>query len=190
MSSYFTYLLPVFLLALPEFDVPESAVTPGVAPEPSFAYLQTIIFYLLCFVAVLFLASKVTHWLGRRVGGSSGRHLRLVETLSFGPNRTLHLISVGQQLFLVAVADRSVTMLAEISDPHVLAELQAEAALRVTEQEQVKVGNNFADHLKRLLERGFDSKGRLEQQRTATSKQRIEERLMAIRTNRGRKTDE
>lgn len=189
MSNYYYLILPGFLMPLTELDIPASTVPTEVVPDHSFAYLPTIVFYLLCFVAVLFLASKVTQWLGRKVGGSSGRHLRLVETLSFGPNRTLHLISVGQQLFLVAVADRSMTMLAEIKDPQVLAELQAEAASRDTEQDEAKSSTDFANHLKRLLDRGKD-KGPLEHREMATSKQRIEERLMAIRNNRGQKGDE
>jgi flagellar protein FliO/FliZ len=188
MSSHFYLILPGFLMPLTEWEVPASTVPPEATPDHSFAYLPTIIFYLLCFVAVLFLASLVTRWLGRKVGGGSGRHLRLVETLPLGPNRTLHLVSVGQQLFLVAVADRNVTMLAEISDSQLLAALQVEAALREAEKEQAKGSNDFASHLKRILERGKD-KERLDDQKTATAKQRIEERLMAIRTNRGQKGD-
>jgi hypothetical protein len=79
-------------------------------------------------------------------------------------------------------------MLAEISDSQLLAALQVEAALREAEKEQAKGSNDFASHLKRILERGKD-KERLDDQKTATAKQRIEERLMAIRTNRGQKGD-
>jgi len=158
------------------------------APARDFTYFQ-LLFYLLCFVVVLFLAFKVTRWLGGKVVGRSGHHLRLVETLYLGPNRSLHLVLVGRQLFLVAAVERNLTLLTEIKDVDLVRTLHEQTALPPTEPGR-EGAKNFADYLKRLLDGGATQKESSASPEVLNSAQRIEERLMKLRNHRGQKTDE
>ena len=180
------YSLLGFFIPLAGFDSETISVPQEVAPETEFSYLQ-IISYLLCFLLVLFLASKVARWLGRKAGGRSGSHLRLVETIYLGPNRAIHLVMVGKQLFLVGAADRNLTLLAEIRDPDLLGTIQAELAHPVAGRQAT--GKGFADYLKGLLDGDLNDPGTAGQPGVMTSTQRIEERLMKYRTHRGHKSD-
>ncbi|HHW12407.1 MAG TPA: flagellar biosynthetic protein FliO [Firmicutes bacterium] len=185
-SLYPLHTLLGFFIPLAEFDSETFSITQEVTPEPSFSYFQ-LISYLLCFVLVLYLASKAARWLGRVAGGRSGLHLRLVDTLHLGPNRAVHLIMVGKQLFLVGAAERNLTLLTEISDPDLLGTIQAELAPPVTGRQGG--GKGFADHLKGLLNGGFGEVGSAPPPDVMTPTQRIEERLMKYRTHRGYKSD-
>lgn len=186
------YSLLGFFIPLAAFDSDTISVSrgpevsPEVAPETSFSYLQ-IIFYLVCFVLVLYFASRVARWLGGKAGGRSGFHLRLVETLYIGPNRALHLVMVGKQLFLVGAAERNLTFLAEIHDPDLLRALQAELARPVAERQAT--GKGFSDYLKGLLNGGPSEPETANQPGVMTQAQRIEERLMKYRSHRGHKSD-
>lgn len=172
---------------LPDMGGEISTLPQQVASGTSFSYLQ-IIFYLLCFVVVLFLASKVARWLGRKAGGRTGSHLRLVETLYLGPNRAVHLIMVGKQLFLVGAADRQLTLLAEMNDADLLSTLQDEHTQTAVGRQLH--GKGFADYLKGLLDGGLKEQSSTNQQGVVSSTQRVEERLMKYRTHRGLKRDE
>ena len=102
---------------------------------------------------VLYFAYKVARSvLGRKAGGHAGFHLQLVETLYLGPNRAVHLVKVGKQLFLVGAAERNLTFLAEIQDPDLLETLQAELAQPVAGRQGS--GKGFGDYLKGLLDGG------------------------------------
>ena len=157
-------------------------------PAQDFTYLQ-LLFYLICFIVVLFLAFRVTRWLGGKVGGRSGHHLRLVETLYLGPNRSLHLVLVGRQLFLVAAAERSLTLLEEIKDVDLIMKLQEQTASATAGTERGE-RKSFADQLKKILEGENARKEPAASPEKLSSAQRIEERLMKYRTHRGQKIHE
>ena len=176
-------------MPLPEMELVEQ--TPrleNIAPPHDFTYWQ-LAFYLLCFAVVLFLAYKLTRWLGGKIGGRSSHYLGLVETLYMGPNRSLHLVRVGKQLFLVASAERSLTLLTEITDLELLMKLQEEVISAPVEAEQGAT-KGFADYLKKLLESGATQKEPTPGREVHNSAQRIEERLMKFRTHQGQKKDE
>ncbi|HHT04659.1 MAG TPA: flagellar biosynthetic protein FliO [Hydrogenispora sp.] len=180
------YSLLGFFIPLAEFDSGTISVPPEVAPENNFSYLQ-IISYLLCFVLVLYLAYKVARWVGRKAGGHAGFHLQLVETLYLGPNRAVHLVKVGKQLFLVGAAERNLTFLAEIQDPDLLETIQAELVQPAAGRQGS--GKGFADYLKGLLDGGQNHSEKAGEPEVLTQAQRIEERLMKYRTHRGHKSD-
>lgn len=192
MSTYlqrmiYGLLLPLDtgMLAKTEPEIPATGATGG-----SLAYLQ-IIFYLLCLVAVLFLAAKTTRWLGGKAGRSHGRYMRVVETLYLGPNRSLSLIMVCNRLYLISTAERNLNLLREINDTEVLGKILAENAPVEGEQGRTQKGKSFSDYLHRLLTAFPDGEGSLSNQPGVESPtQRIEERLMKLRTHRGPSGDE
>src|SRR5690554_7994279 len=75
----------------------------------------SLIWYFLSFIIILLLAAWGIKWMAGKMGRIRGKHLKLVESLYLGPNRGLHLIRVGNRLFLIGLADRYIELLAEIN---------------------------------------------------------------------------
>ncbi|NLW56923.1 MAG: flagellar biosynthetic protein FliO [Firmicutes bacterium] len=156
----------------------------------SVAYLR-IIFYLLCFVAVLVLAAKATRWLGGRVGRGRGRYLQVIDTLYLGPNCFLSLIMVCRRLYLIGTVERNINLLREIDDPKMLALILAENTPAEDGVGKAQKGKSFPDYLQRLLGTLPDGGGNFSAPPGAeSSAERIEERLMKLRTHRGPSEDE
>jgi flagellar protein FliO/FliZ len=53
----------------------------------------------------------------RTASGRPGRSMRIVETLSLGPKRSIHLVEVGPKRFLVGDTPSGLTMLGEAPAP-------------------------------------------------------------------------
>ena len=76
------------------------------------------------FFGVLILAAWLTRWLAGKAGRMRGRYLKIVDSLSLGPNRGLYLILLVDRLFLVGTADRFVHLVAEVNDPGLVDEVR------------------------------------------------------------------
>lgn len=55
-----------------------------------------------------------TRFLSGRVRERRGRYMKLVESLPLGAQRGLHLVQVGERLFLVGGSERGISLLAEV----------------------------------------------------------------------------
>ena len=67
---------------------------------------------------VLGLLAGLLWWL-RRVaggGGAAGRHIRVIETVSLGPNRSLHLVKVGGRGLLIASSPEHCGLISELAE--------------------------------------------------------------------------
>ncbi len=196
MSTYLQRVLYGLLLTLDpggegmlEPEIPAEIPASGMMGGPG-SYLR-IILYLLCFVAVLVLAAKATRWLGGRVGRRQGRYIQVVDTLYLGPNCFLSLILVCRRLYLIGTAERKINLLKEIDDPEVVALILKENAPAEDGAERIFKGKSFADYLQRLLGGFSDGEGNsLRQPGAESPAERIEERLMKLRTHRGPSEDE
>ncbi len=62
------------------------------------------------------------------VPGRRGGHLRVLESASLGPNRSVHLVRVGGKVMVVGSTPEQVTSLGEVNDSETLALLTAESA--------------------------------------------------------------
>lgn len=91
----------------------------------------------------------VMHFL-RKATVAGGRDADLVEILSstvIGGNRSVHLLKVGEQLFLVGAADHGVTLLSAIDDP----ETRDQVALRASQLDRPANRRNFGEMLAGLV---------------------------------------
>ena len=83
---------------------------------------------------VIWLAVVAMRWYVRRVNGvdgaASGRQLRVLETKALAPNRSLHLVRVGNRAVLLGVTPERINQLTEIDDPEEVERLTAAAAER------------------------------------------------------------
>lgn len=70
---------------------------------------------LLAFGSVLFLAVITTKYLGRKSKKSAqGQYISIVETISLGMDKQIHLMKVGEEFVLVATAGKSINYLTTI----------------------------------------------------------------------------
>mgnify|MGYP000857556695 CR=1 FL=1 len=86
---------------------------------------------LLAFIAVLLLCYYTTRFLGKKMsGGIKNKNMRIVETLSLGPDRSLYLILVGNKHFLFFSSKKGLEFVSEID-----AEIQTEVTEKPEESE-------------------------------------------------------
>ena len=82
---------------------------------------------LIVFAAMLFLAYVTTRYIAGKAGSAmKGRYLSIVESLSIGPDKQLHIVKAGGQYILIASAGKSIEYLASLSMEEVIGEQAAE----------------------------------------------------------------
>jgi Flagellar biogenesis protein len=71
-----------------------------------------VILFLLGFGSILFLSYVTTRYLaGKTNKAMKGRHLNVIETLSLGTDKRIHLIRAGEQYILIASTSKSIEFL-------------------------------------------------------------------------------
>jgi flagellar protein FliO/FliZ len=90
---------------------------------------------------VLLLAWVTIRLLAGRLGtlGPGGRNIRVIETMPLGAKRSLHIVEVGEKVYLIGCTDGGVTLLAELD----------RASLTIPEKPAPRPGLKFLDFLKR-----------------------------------------
>lgn len=93
--------------------------------------LLQLLYAIFLFGLVLGLAYLSTRFIGSRLGGLHvrGRHLRMIEQVVVGRDRSLILIEVAGKVYLVGSTAESIRLLTTIKDPETI-----EAMLEVPEQ--------------------------------------------------------
>lgn len=181
MSKLCFLLMPALLIPIPDAGIVEHTEPADVGLNVSGwngSYFIQIIFYLFCLVAVLFLASKAVRWLGGKVGGRSNHYMKMVESLYLGPNRSIHLVLICNQLFLICNADRSIKLLAKIEEPAIINELVKE---NLSTQKVKPTQKSFSAFLKKFIEASSDEELGLD-----STSHKIEEQLVEIKARQGR----
>lgn len=77
--------------------------------------LPEILLMLLGFGSIVFLAYITTRYVGNKAGKAMlGKHVTIVETVSLGMDKRLHLVKAGGQYLLIASTSKSVEFISEI----------------------------------------------------------------------------
>lgn len=77
--------------------------------------LFQVILFLIVFGSVLFLVFVTTRFVGGRAAKSmKGKHINIIETVSIGMDKKLHLVKVGEQFVLLASSGKRLEYLTEI----------------------------------------------------------------------------
>ena len=74
------------------------------------ALIKLVVVLLLIVVCAIF----ARRWLQPGVGGKTIRQMHLMESLRLSPKQALHLISVGDQQFLIGATDQNVAVIAQV----------------------------------------------------------------------------
>jgi flagellar biosynthetic protein FliO len=82
----------------------------------SLAVLSLLIYLVVWFLRRLSRHSGILDGISRWRLGSGRRHMRLLETMSLGPTRGLHLLEVAGRILIVGSTAGSVTLIAEVTD--------------------------------------------------------------------------
>ena len=80
----------------------------------------SLVFRIGLVLVVIWSSVMAMRWYVRRVGGEGGgraRVLQIVETRSLGPNRSLHLVRLGNRAVLIGATAERINALMEVDDP-------------------------------------------------------------------------
>lgn len=76
----------------------------------------TVILYLIGFCSLLFLAYVTARYMGNKQNRAMrGRSISIVETITLGGDKRLHLVKVGNQYVLIATTSKSVEFLTTVN---------------------------------------------------------------------------
>ncbi len=74
-----------------------------------------VILFLLGFGAILFLTYVTTRYLAGKSGKAmKGKHLSIVETISLGADKRIHLVKAGEKHILISSTSKSIEYLTEL----------------------------------------------------------------------------
>lgn len=104
---------------------------------------------LLGIAVILYLAYISTKLLGRKISvrGSSGRKLKILDSVSVGQGKSLIIVKAGEKTFLVGAASESINLIGEL-DSGEFAE----------DETPPETGMDFKTAFKKVLENNFGKK--------------------------------
>ncbi|NTV91580.1 MAG: flagellar biosynthetic protein FliO, partial [Clostridiales bacterium] len=77
-----------------------------------------VILFIVLFGAILFLAYVATKFVAGKSGKAmKGKHINVIETVSLGPDKRLHLIKAGNQYMLISSTSKQVQFLDRVDIP-------------------------------------------------------------------------
>lgn len=97
-------------------------------------------------------------YLLKRAGGvrfQDNRMIRLVGSRTLANNRTVHLVEVGNQVFLVGASENNVSLIAEISDKETLDGIKLQAA----GSEELEERRTFSETIQQIFGRAAGANG-------------------------------
>jgi len=78
-------------------------------------FLLEGLLYIIVFSCILFLAYVTTRFVaGRSIKAMKGKYMNVVETISLGMDKRLHLVKVGEQYILISTSGKSVEFIKEV----------------------------------------------------------------------------
>ena len=107
----------------------------------------TLIFGLILFAGILYLAYISTKLIGKRymLSGKGGRNLKILETVSVGRDMTIAIARAGERIFLIGITPDRINLISELKEDDLLSPYSDEGQ----EGTQLKRGSiSFADALK------------------------------------------
>jgi len=81
--------------------------------------MLSVLFIVVLGAGAIFVSKKF----GSRIGKLPGKKIHVIETISLGPRKTVHLLKIGNQGLLIGSTTESITKLADVTD--ILSELDS-----------------------------------------------------------------
>jgi len=101
------------VLCFAGFDVNDLSGPPGDG-TPGFmsAMLKSVLLIIVLGGIAIYLSKKFMP----KIRPTSGQDINIRETIHLGPNKTMHLVEVGQKRFLVGSTSENISMLADVTE--------------------------------------------------------------------------
>lgn len=163
---------------------PEDVVPPDVPTKEDFlpeleeqeplmpAYsIWRVVFGLAFVIALILLISYALRYLANRGLRLDirGRHIRILDNIQLGVNRTLYLVQVGTKIVLLASTDKGINYLTEITDP-------AEVEIILEELKTAPETSSFTSQLRGAAARG----PKQQSDRTVSMVDKLKDRLSKL----------
>ncbi|SHJ05913.1 flagellar biosynthetic protein FliO [Lutispora thermophila] len=87
----------------------------GLYESNGFMSLLKLIYIIIIFLIVLAFSYYFSKFIGRRVTGKN-KHMKLIETLSFGNDRRLHIIKVCDEFYLISDSLKGIYLIDKLTD--------------------------------------------------------------------------
>lgn len=108
-------------------------------------YFLGLFYFLILFGAILFLAYVSTKFLGAKVSrGMRGKYIKVVDSVTLGFDRQVHLVKVGEQLLLISSSNKNIRFLAVLDKS--LIKLSEEDLRQLEGEQQINVNNTFKNY--------------------------------------------
>lgn len=117
--------------------------------EPGGGY--NLVYFLFVSLIVICVAYFATQWIGKYakgLGNNRGRLIKIAESVYLGPNRGLHLVLVGNKIYLVGQGEQGMNLLTELDDEELIQQVKAAG-----ENNSGAVMNGFGQYLQTFLAR-------------------------------------
>ncbi len=131
-----------------DVQAPETPALSG-GDALSAAGMALSVFWKLGLVLLLIYASLylLRRWQGGKLGGST-RKMSILETTRLSPRQAIHLVKVGQQVFLIGATDSNVTLVSEVD---ALPQVEKQPAMAESQPATLLPASNFGNVLSSLL---------------------------------------
>lgn len=112
----------------------------------------TLIFGLILFAGILYLAYISTKFIGKRymISGKGGRNLKILETVSVGRDMTIAIARAGERIFLIGITPDRINLISELNEEELLTPYSEEQSSSIQ-----KGSISFADALKYNINKKF-----------------------------------
>lgn len=110
LAGLFTALPVICLAGIDSNDLPGG----GGGGVPG--YMQTLMKSVLMIIVLGGVAFYISKKFMPKLRPSVGRDINIRETIHLGPNKTVHLIEVGEKTFLVGSTSENISMLADVTE--------------------------------------------------------------------------
>jgi flagellar protein FliO/FliZ len=75
-----------------------------------------IIFFVIVFIGIIFLAYYCTKFLGKsKIQAMNGKNISVIESINIGIGSALYIIKAGEQYFLISVTKENISLISEIN---------------------------------------------------------------------------
>lgn len=107
----------------------------------------SLIFGLILFIGILYLAYVSTKFIGKRysIGAKGGKNLKLLETINVGRDMNIAIARAGERIFLLGITPDRINMLSELNEADLISPYE-ESEEKGTLPSGSKI--SFADALK------------------------------------------
>lgn len=146
------------VFAVPQYKEPKTTTENQSFMARTFSFLFNVFYYIFIIILALVLA-----YLGVVFGGrllmykgmvsQSADNIKVLETSYLGPNKSLHLIEVGDLILLVGATQSSLNLISEINDQKLISSIKEKANIKVANTSFDSILSNIAERFARFSKR-------------------------------------